>query len=58
MTLPEKLRFVQRYGRLAKVNDEWKFTRHPGVTCPVLEMISHSKWAIVERVYEMITDLK
>ncbi|NLZ31336.1 MAG: hypothetical protein GX885_11470 [Methanomicrobiales archaeon] len=58
MTLPEKLRFILRYGRLTKVDGEWKFTRHPDAACPVIEMVNGSKWAIVERVYEMIIELK
>ena len=54
MTPTEKLRFVLRYGRISKADNEWLWTAAPDNECLIRTMKHKSRWTIVEYIFDIL----
>ena len=50
--LPEKLRYILKFGKLVRESDEWVFTSAPDVD--YIQMRDKSRWHLVETIYDII----
>jgi len=59
MTTPaEKLRLVKMYGTITSVDGKWVFKSDPTKSGNVIELRDASKWCLIERVFDIIRDVK
>ena len=51
-SLSEKLRYILKFGKLIRENEEWVFTSAPDVD--YIQMRDKSKWEIVQTIYFLL----